>query len=81
MIKKTQKQKKKTPVRSTFACETLFICVIIRSASQSLHLLCLQELIHCELKRQEKEEEEGERRGKNIISLRKVKIERRGRLD
>lgn len=59
-----------------FACEALFICVIIRSASQSQHLLCLQELIRHELKIQKGEEkEDGVCRGKKTISLRKVKSE------
>lgn len=43
-----------------FACETLFICVIIRSASQYQHLLCLQQSIHRELRIQEEEKEEDE---------------------
>lgn len=41
-----------------FACETLFICVIIRSAFQSRHLLCLQDFIRGESRIEEEEEEE-----------------------
>lgn len=41
-----------------FACETLFIGVIIRSASQSQQQWHLLELIHRDLKIQKDEEEE-----------------------